>query len=65
MTPNVGVWVRAWVLHVYAWCVPMCKSMYVQACVFMSVLAWVFVCVFRVCVCVSAYAFISVVGVIM
>ena len=29
----------------------------------MSVLTWVFVCVFRVCVCVSVYAFMSVVSV--
>ena len=52
--PNVGVWVRA--------CTAMFKSVYVQACVFMSALPWVFVCVFGVCVCVSAYAFMSLVG---
>ena len=50
MAPKVGVWVRA------------CKSVYVRACVFMSTLACVFVCVFGGCV-VSAYAFMSAVGV--
>ena len=54
MAPNVGVWVRA--------CTCMCKSVYVHACVFMSAPAWVFVRVFGGCV-VSAYAFMSVVGV--
>ena len=54
MAPNVGVWVRA--------CTCMCNSVYVHACVFMSAPAWVFVCVFGGCV-VSAYAFMSVVGV--
>ena len=39
----------------------MCKSVYVHACVFMSALAWVFVCVFGGCI-VNAYAFMSVVG---
>ena len=39
----------------------MCKSVYVRACVFMSALAWVFVCVFGGCV-VSVYAFMSAVS---
>ena len=40
----------------------MCKSVNVHACVFMSALGLVFVCVFGGCV-VSAYAFMSAVGV--
>ena len=60
MIPNVGVWARACVFA--CTCMPMCKIVYVRACVFMSALAWVFVCVFGVCV-VSAYTFMSAVGV--
>ena len=61
MTPDVGLWVRA---CVYACTfMPMCKNVYVHACVFMSAFAWVFVCVFGECVCVNAYAFMSVIGV--
>ena len=42
-------------------CTCMCESVYVHACVFMSALAWEFVCVFGGCV-VSVYAFMSAVG---
>ena len=61
MTLNIGVWVRACVFA--CTCMPMCKNVYVHACVFMSALAWVFVCVIGVYVFVIAYAFMSVVGV--
>ena len=53
MALNVSVWVRA--------CTCMCKSVNVHSCIFMSALAWVFVCVFGGCV-VSVYALMSAVG---